>query len=112
MARKQDIRRYSAEQIKEMVARGEDRTDWAKANALSEEEIERLADEEEGPLPEGWEKTVVMGLPSGKDAVKLRIDRDVLAWFRGTGRGYQTRINNVLRAFVEARQRLEQSRRK
>jgi len=27
----------------------------------------------------------------------------VLGWFRGTGKGYQTRINNVLRAFVESR---------
>ena len=32
----------------------------------------------------------------------LRLDPDVLAWFRNAGRGYQTRINAVLRAFVEA----------
>jgi uncharacterized protein (DUF4415 family) len=36
--------------------------------------------------------------------VKLRNDRDVLDWFRGTGKGYQTRMNNVLRAFVKSRQ--------
>jgi uncharacterized protein (DUF4415 family) len=50
------------------------------------------------------EKTVIIGLPPGKEAVKLRIDRDVLDWFRGTGKGYQTRMNNVLRAFVKSRQ--------
>jgi len=111
MAKKQRTRRYTAKQLDAMTARGEDRTDWAKADAMSQEEVERLADEEEGPLPEGWEKTVILGLPPGKDAVKLRIDRDVLAWFRGTGKGYQTRINNVLRAFVKARQRVEQPKR-
>jgi uncharacterized protein (DUF4415 family) len=51
-----------------------------------------------------WKKPGIIGLPPGKDAVKLRIDRDVLAWFRQTGKGYQTRMNNVLRAFVKARQ--------
>ena len=86
-----------------MLARGESRTDWAKVDAMSPGEVERLADEEDGPLPEGWEDTVIIGLPPGKQAVKLRIDRDVLEWFRGTGKGYQTRMNNVLRAFVKAR---------
>jgi uncharacterized protein (DUF4415 family) len=75
---------------------------------MSQADIERLADEDEGPLPDGWERTVIIGLPPGKDAVKLRIDRDVLAWFRQTGKGYQTRMNNVLRAFVKSRQFSEQ----
>jgi uncharacterized protein (DUF4415 family) len=95
---------FTAEEIDAKVSRGESRTDWAKVDAMTQDEVDRLADEEDGPLPEGWEKTVVMGLPPGKDAVKLRIDRDVLAWFRQSGKGYQTRMNNVLRAFVMARQ--------
>lgn len=107
MKRKGNIVRYTAKEIDAMIARGEDRTDWARVQAMPQEEVERLADEDDGPLPEGWEKTVILGLPSGKQAVKLRIDRDVLAWFKGTGKGYQTRINNVLRAFVEARQRAQ-----
>ncbi len=41
-------------------------------------------------------------LPPGKEPVTLRLDRDVLAWFRHPGRGYQTRINAVLRAFIAA----------
>jgi uncharacterized protein (DUF4415 family) len=45
----------------------------------------------------------VKGLPPPKEAIKLRIDADVLAWFRATGKGYQTRMNNVLRAFAESR---------
>ena len=41
--------------------------------------------------------------PRGKSPVTLRLDNDVLEWFRQRGRGYQTRINAVLRAFIEAK---------
>jgi uncharacterized protein (DUF4415 family) len=40
--------------------------------------------------------------PQPKQAISLRIDQDVLAWFRDGGPGYQTRMNAVLRAFVDA----------
>jgi len=42
--------------------------------------------------------------PQPKQAISLRIDQDVLAWFRDRGPGYQTRMNAVLRAFVDAQQ--------
>ena len=54
-------------------------------------------------MPEGWEDTVILGIPGPKRGVYLRLDPDVLDWFKNTGKGYQTRINNVLRAFVESR---------
>ncbi len=107
MGKKENIMSFTAEELKARLAAGESRTDWERADAMTEAEIERLADEDEGPLPEGWEKTVIIDFPPGKDAVKLRIDRDVLAWFRQTGRGYQTRMNAVLRAFVNSRQMIE-----
>ena len=43
-------------------------------------------------------------VPGGKDQVTLRIDRDVLSWFKKTGRGYQSRMNAVLRHFMHVRQ--------
>ncbi|MGB8841628.1 MAG: BrnA antitoxin family protein [Aliidongia sp.] len=98
MAKKEPIMRYSADELATLKSE----TDWAKVDAMTEEEVERLADKGEGALPEGWEKTAILRLPPGKAALKLRIDRDVLEWFRGTGKGYQTRMNNVLRAFVTA----------
>lgn len=104
MAKKERIVSYTAKEIAARRAAGKSRTDWAKADAMSQKEVERLADADEGPLPEGWEKTVIVGLPPGKEAVKLRVDRDVLEWFRRTGKGYQTRMNNVLRAFVTSRE--------
>ena len=40
--------------------------------------------------------------PENKKPVTLRLDRDVLDWFKSTGKGYQTRINAILRSYVEA----------
>ncbi len=47
---------------------------------------------------------VRQGLPTAprKAAISLRLDADVLDWFRTQGTGYQTRINAVLRAYMEA----------
>ena len=42
--------------------------------------------------------------PQPKQAISLRIDQDILAWFRDRGPGYQTRMNAVLRAFVDVQQ--------
>jgi len=44
-----------------------------------------------------------MGIPAPKDHINIRLDHDVLEWFKANGKGYQTLINNVLRAFVQSR---------
>jgi uncharacterized protein (DUF4415 family) len=99
--------RYTRDEVRAMLARGEDQTDWARVRAMTQDEVERLADEEDGPLPEGWEKTIVLGIPEPKQGVHIRLDADVLRWFKAQGPGYQTRINSVLRAFMAARQRTD-----
>jgi uncharacterized protein (DUF4415 family) len=101
MERKHGIVRYSAEELSRMTSE----SDWAKVDATTREEIERQADADDGPLPEGWEDSVILGIPAPKRGVYLRLDPDVLDWFKGTGKGYQTRINKVLRVFVESRKR-------
>ena len=58
--------------------------------------------------PEMFAKAIVRrGLvtPAAKEQVTLRVDSDVLKWFRSTGKGYQTQINALLRAYMEARRR-------
>lgn len=97
--------RASADAIEAMRRRGESRSDWDAAQRKPQAEVERLAEAEDGPLPEGWESTVEIGLPARKQAVHMRLDADVLEWFRAHGPGYQTRINAVLRSFVQARRR-------
>lgn len=42
--------------------------------------------------------------PQGRARVTMRVDREVLDWFRGQGKGYQARMNAVLRAFMEMRE--------
>lgn len=48
-----------------------------------------------------WEKARVV-MPSAKTHLSLRLDEDVVEWFKRQGDGYQTRINAVLRSYVEA----------
>ena len=102
MRKNENISRFSADKIRRKVARGESRTDWKRVKAMSRTEVERLADRDEGPLPDDWESWVTVGLPPAKQDIHIRLDGDILEWFKAHGRGYQTRINAVLRAFVEA----------
>jgi uncharacterized protein (DUF4415 family) len=104
MKRKGGIVRYTAEEIDAMLARGESRTDRPRVKRMTEEELEAsiAADPDDVHAPLDWNKAV-KGLPPAKRDVHLRIDADVLDWFKQAGRGYQTRINEVLRAFVESR---------
>ena len=52
------------------------------------------------PLDLDWTKARLV-IPPGKEVVTLRLDIDVLGWFRAQGKGYQTRINQVLRVWYE-----------
>jgi uncharacterized protein (DUF4415 family) len=113
MPKKNDTVRYSARSIKAKIARGEDHTDWRKANGVTgtklEESIKADVDDVRGE-PD-WTQAV-MGVPGPKDHINIRIDHDVLEWFKASGRGYQTVMNNVLRAFVQSRQTRDNSRSK
>ena len=78
-------------------------TDWKRLDALQDEDID-LTDAPE-ITPEMFAKAVVRrGLkpPPSKQQITIRLDGDVLTWFRAQGNGYQTRINALLRAYMEA----------
>jgi uncharacterized protein (DUF4415 family) len=98
-----DIRRYSAAELREKHARGESQTDWARVRAMTDEEIEQkgLEQLEEDGIPADWYLTAVAVRPDAKKLISLRLDSDVVEWFRSQGPGYQTRINAVLRAFMK-----------
>lgn len=109
MTRKGSLVRYSAEELLEKHRRGETQTDWAKVDAMTEAELEAsiAADPDDEHAPIDWSKAIRC-LPPGvldlhrKQDVHIRLDSDVVGWFKQQGRGYQTRINAVLRAFVES----------
>ncbi len=97
--RKERIVRHTAREL--AAKRGASRSDWAKAAAMTDEQLEAsiAADPDEAGMVMDWE-SVTVELPKPKADLHMRVDRDVLDFFRKTGKGYQTRINAVLRSYV------------
>jgi uncharacterized protein (DUF4415 family) len=81
------------------------RTDWAAVEALTDEEIEKAIAEDPDaapPLDADWFRKAELVIPGAKTATSIRVDSDVMAWFKTQGRGWQTRMNAVLRAYAKA----------
>jgi len=80
-------------------------TDFARLDKMKDKDID-LSDAPE-ITPEMFAKAIVRhGLkPRTKTQLTLRVDSDVVAWFKKQGRGYQTRINLLLRAYMRENQR-------
>lgn len=78
-------------------------TDWKRIDALRDEDID--VSEHPEMTAEMFAKAIarkgLQPLPR-KHQLTLRLDADVLEWFKGLGKGYQTRINELLRAYMEA----------
>jgi uncharacterized protein (DUF4415 family) len=74
------------------------RTDWKRIDAMRDSDIDLSEFPELGP--DFFANAILW--PGPKKQITLRIDPDVLAFFRKHGRGYQTTINAVLRKYVEA----------
>lgn len=85
---KEDIRRYSIEELVEMRKRGETYT--------------RVDAPEYDIDPEFW-KNAKLVYPPAKKSVHLKLDEDVFDWFKSQGPGHLTRMQAVLRSFYEAR---------
>ena len=77
------------------------KTDWAAVDSLTDEEIEAAArkDPDTVPLDFDWSEAVLV-LPPRKKPISIRLDEDVLDYFKRGGAGYQRRINAVLRSFM------------
>ena len=78
------------------------RADFDRMGRMTEDEIRETSPPELADLPEDfWDDARVVDPPT-KEAISLRVDRDVLAWFRAGGPRYQTRMNAVLRSYMRA----------
>lgn len=77
---------------------------------MSDAEIARTSPPELADLPEDFWEDAELTMPAGKSPISLRVDVDVLAWFRAQGPRYQSRMNAVLRAYMQARARLAAKR--
>ena len=80
--------------------------DWAAFDRLTDAEIEKAAAADPDTIPvtdaDFWASARLV-MPVPKKAISIRLDEDVLGWFRATGPGYQSRINAVLRAYMDAK---------
>jgi uncharacterized protein (DUF4415 family) len=79
------------------------KTDWARLRRASDKDIVANAEHPEASVSHIVRGIVRRGLKAvpPKASISLRVDADVLEWFKAQGPGYQTRINAVLRAFKE-----------
>ena len=74
------------------------KTDWNQLDKMKDEKID-YSDIAE--LDEAFFKNAEVRMPV-KQSVTIRLDSDVLTWFKEQGKGYQSRINKLLRVYMEA----------
>jgi uncharacterized protein (DUF4415 family) len=86
--------------MKKRDLKKQSQTDWERLDAMGDEDID-FSDIPE--LTDAFFKNAVLRLPKPKAKVCIRLDQDILEWFKSQGKGYQTKINAVLRAFKESR---------
>jgi uncharacterized protein (DUF4415 family) len=84
------------------------RTDVSTADRRKEIEAIKAEDIDYSDIPEHDEefwRRAECHMPTPKQGVFIRLDADVLAWLKSKGKGYQTRMNAILRALMESDQR-------
>jgi uncharacterized protein (DUF4415 family) len=89
------------------IAKIADRTDFARLDAMTDDDIAtQLADPDVAPewTDEMIDRAEVM-LPPKKVPISLRVDPDVLSFYKRSGHGYQSRMNAVLRSYMEQKRR-------
>jgi uncharacterized protein (DUF4415 family) len=101
MKKKEHMVRYTSEELKAMPSG----TDWERVNALTDEDIEQAISSDPNAAPllsEEFFRTAELVRSSGKkQRITIMVDSEILAFFKqGNERGYQSRMNEVLRAFV------------
>ncbi len=90
---------HSAEETTRHKSEG--KTDWARLRLEDAAGLEPVRDDDEGEFD--WSRAQ-MTMPRPKQAISVRLDADVLDFFKAQGKGYQTRINMVLRSYMKAKQ--------
>ena len=75
------------------------KTDWARVKAMKDEDIDYS---DCPPLDEEFWQNAKLIMPESKVPIGARFDRDVVDWFKKQGHGYQSRMNAVLKTYIEA----------
>jgi len=88
--------------MSEKTTKKTSRTDWARIDAMPDDEIDTS---DIPPLDAAFFADAKLRMPQAKPSITIRLEPDILDWFKGQGKGYQTRINAVLRKYVEAQKK-------
>ena len=96
------VRTTSAE-----LVRMEDKSDWDRVSALTDADIDQAITDDQDAAPvlddAFWRNAEILDPRHEKSTITMRVDDDVLDFFKSGGAGYQSRMNAVLRAYVYAR---------
>jgi uncharacterized protein (DUF4415 family) len=84
--------------MKENDLKNISQTDWERVASMTDEEIDTS---DIPPLDDDFFAHAELRLPEPKQSVTIRLDADVVEWFKAQGKGYQTRMNAVLRRYME-----------
>ena len=75
------------------------KTNWDKLEKMPDQDIDYT---DIPPLDSEFFRKGKLRMPKAKPLISIRIDPEVLEWFKSQGTGYQTRMNAVLRMYMEA----------
>ena len=84
--------------MKENDLKHTSQTDWERIRAMADEEIDTG---DIPPLDDDFFAHAELRLPKPKQSVTIRLDADVVEWYKAQGKGYQTRMNAILRRYME-----------
>ena len=98
-----NITRISAQEALRRIERGESLTDWARVRAMSEQEVgaAAAADPDWQDVDPDWVAKAEPVRPVSKRRLTLALDEDVVDWFRSQDRHYRSRMNQILRAYMQ-----------
>ena len=90
-----------SDDISGTISKTKPKTDWRRLRSITDDEIRAaiIDDPDAQPTDEAFWKEAHVVMPRRKETITRRLDADLLDWFRGE-RGYQTRINAILRAYM------------
>ena len=88
------------------------KTNWARLRKLTDAEIDAsIANDPDWSDDFDWSEAVLV-IPPKKKAISIRVDEDVLDYFKHEGAGYQRRMNAVLRSYVQQKRKTTPARKK
>ena len=101
MKKDKNIKSYKTAELE--ARRAESRTDLSKVDAMTDDRLERLIaeDEDERRLRPDWTRAKLI-FPQAKQSVHLRLEQGIIEYFRSQGKGHISRMQAVLKAYVDA----------